>query len=70
MKKLKMKNETYDFLKFLDMRVLPALLAFYGVIGATLNIPYTQEVVTIGAAAIACLGNILGISNDNYKKDA
>lgn len=65
---MKMKNKTYDILKFIDMKVLPALLTFYGIIGATLNIPYTQEVLTIGAGLIACLGTILGISNANYNK--
>ena len=66
---MKMKNKTYDILKFIDMRVLPALLTFYGIIGATLKIPYTQEVLTIGTAFVACLGTILGISSDNYKKE-
>ena len=65
---MKMSNKVYDTLKFIDMRVAPALLTFYGIIGATLNIPYTQAVLTIGAGAITCLGTILGISNDNYKK--
>lgn len=65
---MKMKNTTYDILKFVDMKVLPALLTFYGIIGATLNIPYTQEVLTIGAGLITCLGTILGISNANYNK--
>ena len=67
---MKMSNKTYDILKYLDMRVLPALLTFYGIIGSTLKIPYTQEVLTIGAGLIACLGTILGISNDNYKKES
>ena len=66
---MKLSNKTYDILKFIDIRVLPALLTFYGIIGATLNIPYTQAVLTIGAGAIACLGQILGRSSNNYYKD-
>lgn len=65
---MKMSNKVYDVLKYIDMRVLPALLTFYGIIGATLNIPYTQAVLTIGAGFVACLGTILGISSDKYKK--
>lgn len=65
---MKLSNKTYNILKFIDIRVLPALLTFYGIIGATLKIPYTQAVLTIGAGAIACLGQILGISSDNYNK--
>ena len=65
---MKMKNKTYDVLKYFDMRVLPALLTFYGIIGTTLHIPHTQEILTIGAGFVACLGNILGISSNNYYK--
>ena len=65
---MKMNNKTYDILKYLDMRILPALLTFYGIIGTTLNIPYTQETLTIGAGFVACLGTMLGISSDNYYK--
>lgn len=66
---MKMSNKVYDVLKFIDMRVLPALLTFYGIIGATLKIPYTQEVLTIGAGLVACIGTILGISSDKYNKE-
>ena len=50
------------------MIVLPALTTLYGVIGTTLNIPMTQEVITIAVAITTCLGTCLGISNINYKK--
>lgn len=66
---MKMSNKVYDILKYIDLVVLPALLTFYGVIGATLNIPYTQAVLTIGTAAITCLGTCLGILNKNYNKE-
>lgn len=65
---MKMSNKTYDILKWIDIVVLPALLTFYGVIGTTLNIPYTEAVTIIGTAFITCLGTCLGISNINYKK--
>lgn len=66
---MKMSNKVYDVLKYIDLIVLPALLTFYGVIGTTLNIPYTEAVMIIGNGAIACLGACLGISNYNYNKE-
>lgn len=66
---MKMSNKTYDFLKYLDLIFLPALLTFYGLIGKTLNIPYTQEVLIIGTGFITFLGSCLKISTNNYKKE-
>ena len=63
-----MSNKVYDILKRVTQIILPAILSLYGVIGATLGIPYTQEVMTIGAAVITCLGTCLGISSHNYYK--
>ena len=65
---MKMKNKTYDVLKYICQIVLPAVLTLYGVIGSTLGIPYTPQVLTIGAAVIACLGECLKISTKNYNK--
>ena len=63
-----MSNKVYDTLKWITQIALPAILSCYGVIGATLGVPYTQEVMTIGAAVITCLGTCLGISSHNYYK--
>lgn len=65
-----MSNKMYDILKYIAQIILPALITFYGVIGATLNIPYTQETITIATAFDTFLGVCLGISNSNYKKKA
>lgn len=65
---MKMNDKVYDVLKYIATIALPALTTLYGVIGATLNIPYTQEVITIAIAVDTCLGTMLGISNYNYKK--
>lgn len=64
-----MSNRVYDILKWITLTVLPALITLYGVIGATCNIPATQEVLTIATAVDACLGTILGISSAQYKDD-
>jgi hypothetical protein len=64
-----MSNKTYDILKSIAQVILPALTTFYGVLGATLNIPYTQEVITIAVAFDTMLGTILGISSKKYYAD-
>lgn len=63
-----MKNKTYDILKNVCMRILPALITFYGLVGDTCNIPYTTEVLIIATGFNTMLGAMLGISNMNYKK--
>ena len=65
---MKMSSKVYDTLKWICTILLPALITLYSVVGATLTLPGTQEVLTIAAAANACLGTCLGISNYNYKK--
>lgn len=61
-----MSNKTYDFLKLLVMRILPAILTFVGIVLATLHYEYTEIVLTIGTAFITMLGTILGISSNRY----
>ena len=63
-----MSNKMYDILKWVALTVLPALITFYGVVGTTLEIPYTQETITIATAFDAMLGTILGVSSINYAK--
>lgn len=65
---MKFSNKTYDILKWVVGTVLPAIMTFYGVIGETFDIPYTAQVLIVGAAFITFLGTCLGISNINYKK--
>ena len=65
---MKMNNKLYDALKYITLIVLPALLTFYGVVGKTLSIPHTQEVLIIGSAFVTFLGTCLGISSYNYNK--
>ena len=63
-----MSNKVYDILKWIVITVLPSLLTLFGVIGATLDLNYTDTVITIGTASITCLGIILGVSSANYSK--
>lgn len=66
---MKLSNKAYDILKWIALVALPALTTFYGVVGATCNIPYTQEVLTIAVAFDAMLGTLLGISTSQYNKN-
>ena len=66
---MKLNDKVYDILKYVALIGIPAVLNFYGVVGATLSIPYTQEVLTIGAAFDTMLGTLLGISNANFKRE-
>lgn len=61
-------SKTYDVLKWIALVFLPALTTFYGVVAKCLNIPYTQEVITIAVAFDTFLGALLGISCNAYKK--
>lgn len=63
-----MNNKVYDICKWAVTVVLPAVLTFFGVVGATLNLPYTDTALTIGTAFIAMLSTILGVSSINYSK--
>lgn len=63
-----MNNKTYDIMKWVALTGLPALITFYGVLGATLHIPYTQEVLTIAVAFNTMIGTWLGITSNNYHK--
>ena len=65
---MKLSNKVYDILKWIALVALPALTVFYGVVGATCNIPYTQEVLTIAVAFDTMLGAMLGISANKYNK--
>lgn len=65
---MKFNNKTYDVLKWIAQVVLPALITFYGVVGVTCDIPYTEQILTISTAFDAMLGTILGISSSNYKR--
>lgn len=65
---MKLSNRAYEVLKWIAMVFLPALTTFYGVLGATLKIPYVQETLTIMVAFDTFLGAILGISTANYNK--
>lgn len=65
---MKLSNKTYDVLKWITMIALPAVITFFGIVGATCSIPHTQEILTIATAFNAMLGTMLGISTSKYNK--
>ena len=64
-----MSNKMYDALRWISTVFFPAFITLYGVIAATCNIPYTEQVLTIMVALNTFLGSLLGISNSLYKKE-
>lgn len=66
--KFKMKNETYDLLKWIAMYLLPALGTLYFALAGIWGLPYGEQVVGTIAAVDTFLGVILGISASQYNK--
>jgi len=61
-------NKTYDYLKYIALIFIPALTAFIGTVGLTLNWQYTDVTVVIMTAFNTFLGTLLGISTNQYNK--
>ena len=59
-------DKVYEVMRWVVITVIPATLLLYGVIGNTCGIPYTEVVLTIGAAVDTFLGTIFGISKISY----
>ena len=66
---MKMKNKTYDALKFIAQILLPAIGTLYFALANIWALPYAEEIVGTITAVDAFLGAILGISTANYRKD-
>ena len=65
---MKLSNDWYDVLKWIDMVFLPALTTFVGVILNCFHVEGTEIILTIMVGFTAFLGALLGISNINYTK--
>ena len=66
---MRLSNEKYDFLKWFTTIALPAITAFIGTIGATLDWSYTELTIIVMTALITLLGTLLGVSTSNYNKE-
>lgn len=66
---MKISSSVYDKLKFLCLKIIPALTFFLGVVGDTLDLDWMIKVITILGALGESIGIIIGISSSDYWKD-
>ena len=67
---MKLKNKTYDVLKWIALYLLPALGTLYFALSGIWGLPYGEQVVGTITAADTFLGVLLGISSATYNKGA
>ena len=67
--KLKMKNETYDFLKYVALIVLPGLATLVIALGDIWAIPYTAQISATIVAFDTFMGALLHVSTKNYNNE-
>ena len=65
---MKMSNKVYDILKFIALKVMPALATLILALGGIWGIPYTEAIAGTITAIDTFLGAILGISSKAYQK--
>lgn len=66
---MKLKDETYDLLKFIAIYIIPSLETFWLTISMAWQLPYAQEIgITIGAVGMLIAGCI-GMSIKEYEKE-
>jgi len=63
---MKMKNETYDVLKWVAQVALPAIGTLYFSLAQIWGFPYGEEIVGTITAVDFFLGALLGISSAKY----
>lgn len=64
----KMSNETYDFLKYLALVVIPAFGTLVFAIMSIWGLAYGEQILGTITAIDAFLGAVLKISADEYNK--
>ena len=66
---MKLKNKTYDILKWVLLTVIPALILLITTLGTIYNFEDISNIICLTISAIATfISSILGISSSNYKK--
>ena len=66
---MKMKNSTYDILKYIALIVLPALAVFYSTLSNIWGLPFHDAIPDTIMAVDLLLGALLKVSTDAYTKD-
>lgn len=67
---MKLSNKTYDILKWIAQIGLPAVATLYSALAGIWGLPYGEQIVGTIVAVDTCLGVLLGISSNQYKKTA
>lgn len=63
---MKLKNKTYDVLKYIAQIVLPALAVLYTTLSQIWGLPYGEAISATIMAVDLFLGALLKISSNNY----
>lgn len=66
---MKLKDSTYDFLKWLAIYFIPGLTTLIGVIGIALNWEPTAIATTISGALGTFVATCIGMSVKEYEKE-
>lgn len=66
---MKMKNETYDILKYVSTILIPALNFFILTLGKIWELPYYVQIAATVAAVGTFIGACIKVSTDNYNDD-
>lgn len=66
---MKLPNKAYDFLKWLCLIAIPAVITLITALGTIYKIDMTTVTATISAVA-TFVGTLIGISNHTYHKES
>lgn len=65
---MKLKDKTYDVLKWIALIALPTIAAFYSGLAIIWGFPYGEEIVGTITLVEALIGGLIGVSTASYKK--
>ena len=65
---MRLKDSTYDFLKWYALIAIPAIEGFWLTVGKVWGFPYLTEIGTTIAAVGILIAALIGVSTKNYKK--
>lgn len=66
---MRLKNETYDILKWIAIIVLPALATLYAGLAQIWHFPFEVEIPATIMAIDTFLGILIGVSTNTYNKE-
>lgn len=66
---MKLKNKTYDVLKYIALVAMPALATLIAALGSIWGLPHTEAVVATVTALDGCIGALLGVSSASFYHD-